>query len=168
VLTRAHQQEGLCRAFIQAVASRCGCSCAFRDFDYGIDVTVHHIKARDRRRVESGVRLDIQAKSTTTASIGTKFVHYDLEVKSYEDLRDLDTRCPRILVLLVLPDDDAEWLAITEEHLLLRRCAYWLNLQGHPQTTNKDTVRVQIPRSHVFSAAALAGILERAQRGEQP
>ena len=40
MLIRTHRQESLSRAYIQAIASRCGLNCSFREFDYGIDVTV--------------------------------------------------------------------------------------------------------------------------------
>src|SRR5947209_15670929 len=98
MFTRMHQQEGLSRAYIQAVASRCGLSCSFRDFDYGIDVTLNHIKLRQGRRVESGYRLDVQAKSTTRAALDEEHVAYDMEVKTYEDLRDPEVESLRILV----------------------------------------------------------------------
>jgi hypothetical protein len=168
VLTPAHRQEALSRAYIHAVAARCGMSCAFRDFDYGIDVTLRHIKDREGRHVESGYGLDIQAKSTTRAAVGETDVAYDMEVKAYEDLRDPEVEFPRILVLLVLPEDEVEWLGLTEEHLLLRRCAYWLNLHGAAPTDNKNTVRVFVPRANVFSPEALGQIVERIKRREQP
>jgi hypothetical protein len=63
LLTKNHRQEALSRAYIQAVAARCGMSCSFRDFDYGIDVTVHEIKRRGEHYAEWAVSLDIQAKS---------------------------------------------------------------------------------------------------------
>jgi hypothetical protein len=143
-------------------------SCSFRDFDYGLDVTVNHIRQRQGRRVESGFRLDIQAKSTTQATVTEAQVVYDLEVKAYEDLRDPEVECPRVLVLLVLPEEEEAWLTLSEEHLLLRRCVYWLNLRGEPPTTNKEKVRVYLPRANVFSAEALQQIMDRVRRGEDP
>src|SRR6516164_4105797 len=94
VLSRGHRQEGLSRAFIQAVAAHCGMSCSFRDFDYGIDTTLNHLKVRGGRHVESGYRLDVQTKSTTRAILNTSDVIHDLEVKAYDDLRDPDAVVP--------------------------------------------------------------------------
>ena len=37
---------------------------------------------------------------------------------------------PRILVLLLLADDEAQWTTWTEEPLVLRRCADWQSLIG--------------------------------------
>lgn len=69
MLTRTHRQEAVSRAYIHAIAARAGLGCSFRDFDYGIDLSVHAIRYKNRRYVESGFNLDIQAKSTTTAVI---------------------------------------------------------------------------------------------------
>jgi hypothetical protein len=43
MLIKSHRPESLSRAYIQAIAGRCGMNCSLRDFDYGIDVTLHEI-----------------------------------------------------------------------------------------------------------------------------
>jgi hypothetical protein len=168
VLIRSHRQESLSRAYIQAIASRCGLNCSFREFDYGIDVTVHLIQRRDNRYVESGFNLDIQAKSTFGATVTDNDILYDMEVKTYNDLRDPEVGTPRILVLLVQPEIEADWTGMTETELMLRRCAYWLSLKGQGATANTSTIRVSIPRTNRFSVEALQGIMERLRNGEDP
>lgn len=167
MLIRTHRQESLSRAYIQAIASRCGLNCSFRDFDYGIDVTVHLIQRRGNRYVETGFNLDIQAKSTFGATMTNTDVLYDMEVKTYNDLRDPDVGTPRILVLLVQPEPETDWTGMTEDELMLRRCAYWLSLRGRAETTNTATIRVSIPRTNRFSIEALQGIMERVRNGEE-
>jgi hypothetical protein len=168
VLIRTHRQESLSRAYIQAIASRCGLNCSFRDFDYGIDVTVHLIQRRENRYVESGFNLDIQAKSTFNATLNGTHVVYDMEAKTFNDLREPDVGTPRILVLLVQPEIENDWTGMTENELMLRRCAYWLSLKGREPTTNKETIRVSIPRTNLFSVEALQGIMTRLRNGEEP
>jgi hypothetical protein len=166
VLIRTHRQESLSRAYIQAIASRCGLNCSFREFDYGIDVTVHPIHRRENRYVETGFNLDIQAKSTFRVAVTDEDVLYDLEVKTYDDLRATDVGTPRILVLLVQPENETDWTEVTEDELRLRRCAYWVSLKGRGPTANTDTIRVSIPRANCFSVEALQGIMERLRTGE--
>jgi len=168
LLTREHRQEGLSRAYVQAVAAACGMGYSLPSPDYGIDLTLEDILIRGRRRVPSGWKLDVQAKCTTLADIHGAFVKYDLEVRAYEDLRDIEAPCHRILVVLVLPEDDSEWLAQTEEELLLRRCAYWYSLRGREHTKRRRTVRLSIPRANVFSPEALRGIMDRVKKGGVP
>lgn len=164
MLTRNHRQEVLSRCYVQAVAARCGLSCGFRDFDYGIDVTLHVIRRRGHRYMESGFKLDIQAKSTAARNLTENHVVYDLDVQNYDDLRDPAVGCPRILVLLVLPDSEREWIAQTEDHLLLRHAAYWQSLRGEGPTTNQRTVRLSIPRRNLFTIEALDAIMDRIHR----
>src|SRR5262249_25712094 len=138
VLTRQHRQEALSRAYVQAVAAQAGMNLTLRTTDYGIDLTLHDFLVRGRRRSESGFNLDVQAKSTTAANLDEGSVKYDLDVRTYETLRHPRAGTPRLLVLLVLPEDEADWLRQTEEELLLRRCAYWLSLQGRPAVANRN------------------------------
>jgi hypothetical protein len=154
------------RAYVQAIAGNCGLACSLRDFDYGIDLTLHDIRRRGRRHMESGFKLDLQAKSTTTRNLTATDMAYDLDVKNYDDLRDPRVGCPRILVLLVLPEDEAQWAEQTEERLLLRHAAYWFSLRGQGPTTNQKTVRVLLPRAHLFSVPVLESLMRKVRRGE--
>jgi hypothetical protein len=166
VLTRNHRQEIMSRAYVQAIAGCCGLMSSLRDFDYGIDVTLHDIRRRGHRHMESGFKLDIQAKSTTTRNLTATDVVYDLQVKNYDDLRDPQVGCPRILVLLVLPEDEPQWMEQTEDQLLLRHAAYWLSLKGQGPTGNRKTVRVLLPRANLFSVQALESLMGKLRRGE--
>ena len=65
MLTENHIKEGLSRAYILAVAHRAGFNCSLREFDYGIDGTFHDIKIVNGRHVESGYRIDFQAKAVS-------------------------------------------------------------------------------------------------------
>jgi hypothetical protein len=167
VLIRTHRQEAVSRAYIHAIAARCGLGCSFRDFDYGIDLTVHAIRRIGRRYVESGFNLDIQAKTSTTAVVSPTQIVYDIEVKTYDDLRDSNIGCPRILVLLAMPEDELVWTDQNEDNLLIRKCAYWMSLKGRPATVNTTTVRVSIPRVNVFSVDALNRLMDKVRKREE-
>ncbi len=136
------------------------------DTDYGIDLSLHGIAARGRRLVESGSALDVQIKSTTRATVGADAVTFALEAKSYDDLRSTAARRVRILVLVVLPDDEADWLNQTEDELAVRGAAYWLSLRGAPASRAKAAVRVRVPRANLFTVAAVRDLMARLDRGE--
>jgi hypothetical protein len=158
----------MCRAYVQAIAARCGMSLAIPQPDYGTDVSLNEIELSGSWRVETGFNLDVQAKSTTRAKVGATHLRYDLEVKAYAYLRDGRAWCPRILVVLLLPEEEEQWSSQTEEELILRYCAYWLSLRGRRPAGRRKTVRVAIPRANVFSVAGLQTLVERFQRGEEP
>ena len=140
-------------------------STSTHDFDYGIDVTLHELTRRRRKVVLTGFRLDIQAKSTVGAHFDAESIKFDLNVKNYDDLRDAHVPVPRILVLLDLPKSEPDWMIQDEEVLVLRKCAYWTSLKGDEPTRNKDSIRITLNRSNVFSADALSEIMECVRQG---
>ncbi len=161
MLTRNHRQEALSKAYVHAIAAKCGLSCWFPDFDYGIDVSLRTVKQQGERSSDTHSVLDIQLKSTTRASVSKKYIWYDLEVKTYEDLRDVSVFIPCILVVLVVPKEESLWLDQSEDALQLRHCAYWISLRGRKPTRAKKTIRIRIPRAQVFSAESLHAMLPR-------
>ena len=47
----------------------------------------------------------------------------------------------------------------------MRRCAYWANIRGLPETTNKETVTVAIERQNRFDTESLKDLMDRARTG---
>jgi hypothetical protein len=166
LLTRNHRQEALCRAYVQAVAALAGVATSVPTPDYGVDLSIRQIEQRGGKHRDGRLQLDLQLRSTTLASVVEQGIRYDLDVATYEFLRELTTiRC--ILVVLVLPDDEALWLSQSADELILRRCAYWLSLRGAAATSVASRIRVTLPHEQVFSPTALRGMLERLKQGEE-
>lgn len=65
---------------------------------------------------------------------------------------------------MLVPGDLDEWLEQSQEHLLVRRCAYWVCLPGDPEATT-DTVTVKLPRSNILDVGQLLGMLQRIGNG---
>lgn len=159
VLTSNDRQEGLSRAYIQAVAGAAGYSTGRPDFDRdSVDIT---IGAGGAMRP----RLDAQLKATTNiVRIGSE-IHFPLGIKNYNDLR-VATQTPRILIVLEMPKDEKDWVTITVEQLILRKAAYWISLLGMPETENDTSVTVSIPVSSVFDVPALTSLMELSRQGK--
>ena len=166
MLIQSHRQEALSRAYIHAIAGRCGMSCGSPEFDYGIDMTVLEIEHQDGQYTETGFRIDIQVKSCTTSLVTESSILYDLDVRTYALLRGSPALFPKILVLLVLPENEEDWTIQDEDGLTLRRCAYWISLRGMPKTSNVKTIRVTIPRANIFSTLALRELMNKVRAGE--
>jgi len=156
LLPRNQRQELLSRAHILAVAACAGMSASVPSPDSGTDPTLHDIMTVGKRHIESGYKLDIQAKSTTLAHVDGVSIRYDLEAAAYESLRLTGLGCPRLLVLLVLPDDESLWLQQDGEAMTLRRACYWMSLCGMAPTTNRRSVRLAVPPSKPVHAGGLA------------
>ncbi len=160
--------EALSRAYVFALAARCGLTCNARGMDYGIDLCLNEVRGSGNRYSEAGVQLDVQLRNTTLARISATEVSYDLDVRTYDDLREVRARVPRILVVYVFPEDEAEWLTWSEEQLVLRRSAYWVSMVGRPAVVNTRSIRLAIPRANQFSVEGLQAIMSRLREGGSP
>lgn len=102
-MTDEHRMEQLSRAYAQAVAAVCGCTCARPEPDYGSDMTIRRVVRSGKVFRPVGRNLDVQLRSTTSAILTTTEVLYDLDVRTYDILRRATHRAPHYLLLLVLP-----------------------------------------------------------------
>ena len=154
-----HQKEEFSYAYIHAIASVAGFGLMQmpKEVDHdGIDV---QIAARGRRGTMRSPRLEAQVKCTWKDVIKEDRIAYPLEVKNYHDLIGENYHIPRILIVLVVPEDVNSWLEQSEEQLAMKRCAYWLSLRGEQETTNSETVTVSIPRHNQFTADTLIRLM---------
>ena len=103
----------------------------------------------------------MQVKATSTVVIDDEFIRYPLKLKNYNELRKSKTLVPKILVIILLPDNPGEWVNQSETELCLRRCGYWLSLKGQPETQNVESVTVYLPRQQLFSVDAVKNIMEQ-------
>lgn len=90
---------------------------------------------------------------------------YDLETKNYNDLIAEEGLYPKILILFVLPTDEDDWLSVTSDKMVLRRCAWWCSLKGQPQSSNKSTKRIMIPIDQLFTPLAATELMEKVKGG---
>lgn len=109
-------------------------------------------------------RIDFQAKATSQQLVRNGIIHFPLPVKNYDELR-ADTLTPRILIVLLMPRDDANWITQSENELCLRHCAYWLSLAGRPDVRNVRAVTVQIPTANMLDRTQLDGLMSKANSG---
>jgi hypothetical protein len=165
-LTRNHRQEALCRAYVQAVAAQAGVATSSLSFDYGIDLSLRAIRQRENRYQDARVQVDLQLRSTTRANVSNAQVSYDLDARTYNYLREFSPiHC--LLVVLVLPEDEEEWLGQSMEELIVRHCAYWISLTGAEAKDAVSSVRITLPRTQIFSVAGVRSLMDRLCKGEE-
>ena len=161
LLTGPDQKEGLSVVYARAVAIRAGFLTSVPEPDR--DSVDLRVQAGGPRRPA----LDLQLKATIgLGEPQAGVLSFRLPVKNYNDL-SIPTQTPRLLVVLELPKDNARWMTVTAEELVLRRRAYWLSLQqGHEEIVGKQTVTVHIPEQNVFDVETLRALMERSRKGE--
>ena len=152
------KKEQFSIAYLRAVAAVAGFSVAQPSVDDdSIDQT---LSARDRDGYIGAPKLDIQLKCTRKTFHHDDFLHFELPRKNYDDLRQ-ESFTPRVLVVLIVPEDDTDsWLEHHEDALVLRQCAYWMSLHGLLDTNNQSKT-VKIPRSQMFTVKELKTIMKK-------
>ena len=83
---------------------------------------------------------------------------YDLDVETYEVLRDADGGVRRILAVLEL-SDDGETIRVGDDGTLLVGRTTWMSLEGLDPTLNADTQVVHLPKNNVLDHAGLLNML---------
>ncbi|MEW6496995.1 MAG: DUF4365 domain-containing protein [Cyanobacteriota bacterium] len=160
------QKEEFSDAYIQAIASASGYAFqrATTPLDQvGIDATITGIGAQGSMGFP---QLYVQVKCTSRDVLEENRIRYPLKIKNYEELRNNYQYPPLILVVVLVSENVNEWLRQSEEELCLRRCGYWVSLRGEPETRNKETVTVYLPRKNVFTANALKTLMQGIGTGE--
>lgn len=121
-------------AYVHAVAHAAGyfAQDSNRDMDAdGVDVTLF---SRDVSGVVRSPRLELQLKCTEQPIAADPFP-FDLPVKNYEELSDPRNPLPRLLVVVVVREEVANWTSASDDQLVLRHCGYWHSLNGAAPTT---------------------------------
>jgi hypothetical protein len=141
VLDPAQQQEQFSLAYVRAVVAAAGFA-AYRPEvdDDSVDLVV---ASRCSGGTFRSPRLEMQLKCTSQEVLRGGEVRFPLKRKNYDDLRAMELLVPRILVVVLVPEQPADWIGQDEARLELRRCGYWSSLFGAAATDNETTVTVR-------------------------
>jgi hypothetical protein len=151
--------EAISAAYAHAIAAASGYVVALRHFDRdGIDIT---FEAGDAMRP----KIDAQLKATINlgAPVNGAF-RYPCPKRNYDLLR-VATQTPRILIVLDLPPDRHDWLATSEDQLVLRRVAYWTSLRDAAESDNSTSVTIDIPVENRFDVTELGRLMTMSRTG---
>jgi hypothetical protein len=166
-MTPEQQKEEIGRAYIHAVAAREGFKLATWSVDDGcLDVTIGRAGALGGGTI-ANPKLDVQLKCTSRQDLVRKdHIAWKLARDHYNRLV-ARSATKQILVVLVLPEDEDAWIEHSVDAILIRRCAYWLDMSDLPPiTTASKTVR--IPRDNVFSPDALVLLMTQLSLAGMP
>ncbi|MGL6284520.1 MAG: DUF4365 domain-containing protein [Microcoleaceae cyanobacterium] len=155
------QKEEFSYAYVYTISINAG---------YSFQITTRPLDAEGIDAVITGIgpmgsirhpRLDLQIKSTSQNLIDGEYIKFPLTKKNYDELRLDKPFVPRLLILVLLPNQPNDWLKQTPQELCLKSCGYWVSIRGYPPMPNKNTVTIQIPRDQVFSPQSLVEIMQR-------
>ena len=167
MLTENKIKEEINLAYVVAVAATNGFATEITRVDNdSVDVTIRcngYLVSGESTLYSPEIKL--QLKATSNANIIAENIHFALPIKNYNDLKAMSA-VPRLLVVLCLPEDKADWLTHSADELILKKCAYYLNLFGMPDKNNDVTVTVKIPLANVFSPDTLYDLMLKTSKQE--
>ena len=94
------------------------------------------------------------------------FIHFPLPIKNYNDLK-ARSGTPRLLVVLLLTEEKQNWLRHSPDELVLKKCAYFLNLKDFPDSENETSVTVKIPLTNLFSPDLVYELMLKTSKEEE-
>lgn len=160
-MTIEQVKEQLSNRYLGVLATHSRFTLDKGELDFGVDYTakktfIYTHPGTGHQRITPDPRtIDIQLKATTESNIidAPTEIRYDLEAKNYNDMvHRLTGLTPLILILYVLPDNQADWIDLTPTELRLRRLAYWFRpAAGSALTANAATIRITIPKTNILS-----------------
>lgn len=160
------QKQQFSIAFVRAVAAQCGLAYSVPETDDdSVDAT---LAMRGGNGTVRSPKLDMQLKCTVGGASTPAHIPFVLPLKNYEELRPTNVQVPRILVVVLVPEQLVDWMDCKEPAFELRQCAYWMSLRGLPPTANQTSVTVQVPRQNLFHPAALNAIFTGLKLGQLP
>ncbi|GJD19149.1 hypothetical protein RIVM261_041050 [Rivularia sp. IAM M-261] len=160
------QKQQFSNAYIQALASAAGYS-LYKPF-VDNDSVDWGIAAKGTEGIVRAPRLELQLKSTSRDVLNDSAIRYPLKLKNYNDLILDGYSSPRILVVVIIPDNPTDWLRQSLEEICLRQCGYWVSLRGMPPTTNTKNITVTIPITNQFTVPVLQSIMLDISQGGKP
>lgn len=112
-------------------------------------------------------RLEAQLKCTSADVLKNDCLHFPLLKKNYDELRIENVHIPRILIVVLVPENIQECIQHSEEEaLILKRCGYWISLRGFSESKNQNSVTLNIPRKNIFSVDSLRSIMTKVGNAE--
>jgi hypothetical protein len=160
------QKEQFSNAYIRAVAAVAGYNVYKPEVDD--DSIDWGIAARGGRGTLRSPKLELQLKCTASDIRGERHIAFPLKIKNYNELRHENYQVPRILVVVLVPSNTAEWIQQSEESLIMHKCGYWLSLRGRESVPNDDTITVHLSREQIFSVDQLCSVMDRIAQGGIP
>ncbi len=157
------KMEELSKHYMRIIASIKGYFC-LEGKDYGTDLQIAKTKIRTQNNkkcyYKTGRQVDFQLKSVLEKNITETeaYFSYHLEVKNYNDLiqrmRDYtqeEDDFPLVLIVFIFPNNESEWVNITENELTIRKCAYWYYPESDMDISeNKQTQVIHIPKENII------------------
>jgi hypothetical protein len=157
-------------AYVSAIVAKAGYGIQFLHRQYKVDGTIFEVSKVNGKYRNSGYSIQFELKSSIDFEIRDGKVKYDLDAGNYNQLVSLTQDpnvAPQILILFCMPEDSEDWMSVTPEELVLRKCCFYNQFNGAREVQNMRTKTIEIPISQQFNMDSLDGFFAKLHRGER-
>jgi len=154
------RKEEVSKSYLNALCATKGIAMEIKTHDDdGLDIVLQKVIISKTNSARFNAMISVQLKSTSSDyTEHDDHYTYPLKKKNYDDLRVPATVKP-YLFLLILPDDERDWVTHSIEQLVIKKCMFWLDLKGLPKSDNATKVTVHIPKTNIVTSEKLDEIL---------
>jgi len=160
------QKQQFSFAFVRAVASVAGIAVTQPSIDDdSIDLT---LSMRGGPGPIISPRLEAQVKCTARRDVPAVDFGFSLKIKNYDDLRQPHVATPRVLFVVLVPDDVPNWVSIAPSEMLVRYTGFWVSLRGNPDSGNATSKTITISVAQQLTPNALTQLMNAIAAGNPP
>lgn len=157
-------KEQFSKAFCHAISSVAGLNIGRWEVDdESVDMIIGR---RGGNGTTRSPKLEIQLKCTSQDVVRRDGIHFQLKNKNYNDLREVDLHIPKILVVLVVPEDVQSWVIYDPcRSVTLYKHAWWTCLKGKPDL-GAASPTIILPLENQFNHQSLTEIMDKIGNGD--
>jgi hypothetical protein len=156
--------EQLQEGYVLSVAATAGCLVEpMRRDMHGVDMMF--VKPGGAQREETTLYAQLKSTTILMPDLEKGWFSFQFSRRRHFDYLSKERSTVKAVLLVMVTDHvQSRWSVGNHESLAVRKCCYWVNLEGRESSAMKPTIRV--PTDQMFSAAALQGLLDRIERDE--
>lgn len=138
-----NQHQGLFgESFVRVLASAAGLIVSRPELDAdGCDFTISHKGPSGATRHP---KIDVQVKSWSQPICSDRHWKYRMRGRHFNELAGTDFALPRFLVLVIVPEDCANYATTRHDVAELKHAAYWLSLQDRQPVNGAPEAKIPV------------------------
>lgn len=158
----------LCVSYIETLCSYLELDCSepkSGNDRAGWDVKIEPVIMRDEW-VAKPV-LYIQLKGTVSPTIHDDHISYQLDRKTYDNLRKSCVKNNTLVAVMVFEDDTSQWVRTDDESLTMRRVMYWCRPDVSREISDsQESVTLHLPLKNILNEESLHRMIDILSRDE--
>lgn len=131
--------------------------------DSGADFRLIRQLKRNGRICDGSTILDFQLKATQEWKDSKKYIRYDIESKTYNDIvtRNREEVVPLLLILMCLPKGEEDWVLVSRKNLQFRKCLFWYHTDSLELLENENSTKaIRVPKKNILDETSFKAVVE--------